>query len=405
MSKELNSFKRMLFILLGHIKGNLKRLPFLLFILVLSHPAATAQNRETRPVKAFWVIRDRLTTKQSVREVVETAKKHGFNHIFAQVRGRGDAYYNSEIVVRSPFVKGRNFDPLRVLINQAHKENIKVHAWVNVYLLWSSEKKPVSENHLLNQHPEWTARAYGDVIDAKKNRRQFKLQGSEGVYLSPGHPQVKKYLLAVFGELIDEYEIDGLHLDYVRYPGPEYGFNRAAMNSFRDETGVDPELFIESGAEISEVMGKASVEAFERQWKNFKLRSISNLVIALKERIKASGKPILLTAAVKPNPVSAREQNYQNWVRWVMSGTLDYAVPMNYNADLTQFMNNLESILTLVPADKLIMGIGAFNQNHFDVESKIYKSKSRGIEDFIFFSYNEILKEEEYVKAIQRALE
>jgi len=80
-------------------------------------------------------------------------------------------------------------------------------------------------------------------------------------------------------------------------------------------------------------------------------------------------------------------------------------LPANYNADLTQFMNNLESILTLVPPGKIIMGIGAFNQNHFDVESKIYKSKSRGIEDFIFFSYKDILKEEEYIKAIQRALE
>ena len=392
-------------ILIEHIKGNLKRLPFLLIALFLSHLSVLAQNREQEPIKAFWVIRDRLTTKKSIEEVVKTAKNYGFNQLFAQVRGRGDAYYNSEIVIRSPLVQGRNFDPLSELIRLAHKENIKVHAWVNVYLLWSSEKKPKSKKHLLNQHPEWTARAYGDVIDAKKKRRQFQQQGTEGVYLSPGHPQVQKYLLAVFGELIDKYEIDGLHLDYVRYPGPEYGFNQAAMNSFREETGVDPEIFIENGEEISNIVGKGSVKAFQRQWKNFKLRSISNLVIALKKKIETTGKPILLTAAVKPNPVSAREQNYQNWVRWIRSGTLDYAVPMNYNADLTQFMKNLESILTLVPPGKIIMGIGAFNQNHFDVESKIYKSKSEGINDFIFFSYNELLKDEKYVKAIQRALE
>ncbi len=380
-------------------------MPLLLVVLFLGYSSAKAQYTESNSIKAFWVSRDKLTTKQSVKQVVETAKQYGFNHIFAQVRGRGDAYYDSEVVMRSPLIQGRKFNPLKELLTLAHKENIKVHAWVNVYLLWSSEKKPKSKNHLLNQHPEWTARAYGDVIDAKKNRRQFKLQGSEGVYLSPGHPAVRKYLLAVFGELIDEYDIDGLHLDYVRYPGPEYGFNETAMKSFRDETGIDPEIFIENGAEISEVVGKESVEAFHRQWNNFKLRSISNLVIDIKNRIKTSDKKILLTAAVKPNPVSAREQNYQNWVRWVMAGTLDYAVPMNYNADLTHFMKNVESILTLIPPKRLIMGIGAFNQNHFDVESKIYKSKSSGIEDFIFFSYNDILKEEEYVKAIQRALE
>ena len=395
----------MVYILLGHLKGSLKRLPFLLLTLFFSHLSTLAQNTEREPIKAFWVIRDRLTTKKSVEEIVETAKNHGFNHLFAQVRGRGDAYYNSEIVMRSPLIQGRKFNPLKELLTLAHKENIKVHAWVNVYLLWSSEKKPESKNHLLNQHPEWTARAYGDVVDAKKTHRQFKLQGTEGVYLSPGHPEVSKYLLAVFRELIEEYDIDGLHLDYVRYPGPEYGFNQAAMNSFREETGVDPEIFIENGEEISNILGKESVEAFQRQWKNFKLRSISNLVISTRNLIKASGKKLLLTAAVKPNPVSAREQNYQNWVRWVMGGTLDYAVPMNYNADIREFTQNLESILTLVPPGKLIMGIGAFNQNHFDVESKIYKSKSEGIRDFIFFSYNELHNEEKYVKAIQRALE
>ena len=84
---------------------------------------------------------------------------------------------------------------------------------------------------------------------------------------------------------------------------------------------------------------------------------------------------------------------------------IDYAVPMNYNTDLTEFMKNVDAILNVAPPAKLIMGIGAFNQNHFDVESKIYKSKSRGLEDFIFFSYNEILNEKEYVKAIQRAME
>ena len=75
-------------ILLEHIKGNLKRLPFLLLILFLSHLTTLAQNRKPESIKAFWVIRDRLTTKKSVEEVVKTAKNYGFNHMFAQVRGR-----------------------------------------------------------------------------------------------------------------------------------------------------------------------------------------------------------------------------------------------------------------------------------------------------------------------------
>ena len=378
-------------------------LPFL-FIAILTTNAA-AQQPNNSHIKAFWVIRDRLVSKKSVTEIVDTASKFGFNHIFAQVRGRGDAYYNSRIVVKAPQVRGRNFDPLKELITQAHKQNINVHAWVNVYLLWSSDKKPKSRKHLLNVHPEWTAKAYGEVIDAKKSRRQFRLQGSEGVFLAPGNPEVEKYLLTVFDELLDNYPLDGLHLDYVRYPGPEYGYNEGTLNNFRMETGVDPEIFIENGKEISEMIGPESVKAFHRQWTSYKLRSISSLVEGIRSLINSSGKNVLLTAAVKPSPVSAIDRNYQNWVKWIREGSLDYAVPMNYNADLTQFMSNVEEILKVVPPDKLIMGIGAFNQNHFDVESKIYKTKSRGINDFIFFSYNEIVKEPEYIKAIGRALD
>ena len=387
------------------INGSLKRLPFLLPLMLFCASSLFAQKPDGNHIKAFWVIRDRMTTKSSVAEIVRTAKKYGFNHIFAQVRGRGDAYYHSDIVERAPQVQGRRFDPLGELLARAHREGIKVHAWVNVYLLWSSDKKPKSKNHLLNRHPEWTARAYGDVIDAKKNRKQFDLQGTEGVYLSPGHPPVKEYLLGVLSELMNTYDVDGIHLDYVRFPGPEYGYNQKALDKFREETGVDPEIFIENGAEISELIGSKSVEAFHRQWTNFKLRSITSFVNDLSKLIKASGKEIYLTAAVKPDPVSARENNYQNWVRWLRTGMIDYAVPMNYNTDLTEFMKNVDAILNVAPPAKLIMGIGAFNQNHFDVESKIYKSKSRGLEDFIFFSYNEILNEKEYVKAIQRAME
>ena len=378
-------------------------LSFLLAVFLSAE--VTAQQPNNTNIKAIWVIRDRLVNKKSVTEIVDTAHKFGFNHIFAQVRGRGDAYYNSRIVIKAPQVRGRNFDPLKELITQAHKRNIKVHAWTNVYLLWSSDKKPKSKKHLLNAHPEWTAKAYGEVIDAKKNRRQFRLQGSEGVFLAPGNPNVEKYLLSVFGELIDNYMLDGLHLDYVRYPGPEYGYNEGALDNFRAQTGVDPEIFIENRKEISEVMGPESVKSFRRQWTNFKLRSISSLVEGIRSMINSSGKNVLLTAAVKPSPISAIDKNYQNWVKWIREGSLDYAVPMNYNADLKQFMSNVEEILRVVPPDKLIMGIGAFNQNHFDVESKIYKTLSRGINDFIFFSYNEIVKDPEYIKAIGRALE
>jgi len=140
-----NDFPKEKSILKRQLKRSIIMLPFLLFAVLLAE--ANAQKENSGSIKAFWVIRDRLVSKESVTDIVQTARRFGFNHIFAQVRGRGDAYYNSNIVVKAPEVRGRIFDPLKELITQAHRNNIKVHAWTNVYLLWSSDKKPKSEKH------------------------------------------------------------------------------------------------------------------------------------------------------------------------------------------------------------------------------------------------------------------
>ena len=76
-----------------------------------------------------------------------------FNHLLVQVRGRGDAYYTSEIVPKSHFIQQIDFDPLSYLIPKAEEKGINVHAWVNTYILWSSNKKPLKENHILYSNP------------------------------------------------------------------------------------------------------------------------------------------------------------------------------------------------------------------------------------------------------------
>ena len=86
-----------------------------LFFFFLNHFLFCANSSNTN-VKALWVVRDYLTQKHLIDEVLYFANKNDFNHIFVQVRGRGDAYYNSEIVPKSHLVE-TDFDPLDYLIN------------------------------------------------------------------------------------------------------------------------------------------------------------------------------------------------------------------------------------------------------------------------------------------------
>ena len=131
----------------------------LLFFLFFNHYLLGLES--VQPVKALWVVRDFLTQQHLIDEVLEFANKNGFNHIFAQVRGRGDAYYNSEIVPKSHLVK-TEFDPLNHLIDSNNNNDIMIHAWINVYYLWSSMKSPTQKNHILLNNPEWLDRKKGD---------------------------------------------------------------------------------------------------------------------------------------------------------------------------------------------------------------------------------------------------
>ena len=99
---------------------------------------------------------------------VEFAEKNGFNHIFAQVRGRGDSFYNSSFVPKSNLVDS-NFDPLNYLILNCKNKDIKVHAWLNIYYLWSSPKKPITNESFIFQKPEWLDRKIDDEYILKKN--------------------------------------------------------------------------------------------------------------------------------------------------------------------------------------------------------------------------------------------
>ena len=89
-----------------------------------------------------------MVSKDLIDSVLDFAKTNGFNHIFAQVRGRGDAYYNSSLVPKSHLVDA-DFDPLEYLINSNKSNNIKIHAWINIYYLWSSQLLPKQKNHPL----------------------------------------------------------------------------------------------------------------------------------------------------------------------------------------------------------------------------------------------------------------
>ena len=93
-------------------------------------------NGEIFNVRALWIVRDHIVTKEKIDEILSFANSNNFNHLFVQIRGRGDAYYSSKIVPRSHLLANTNFDPLAYILKEATNYNINIHAWLNIYYLW-----------------------------------------------------------------------------------------------------------------------------------------------------------------------------------------------------------------------------------------------------------------------------
>jgi uncharacterized lipoprotein YddW (UPF0748 family) len=178
--------------------------------------AAPPAGEETR---ALWVVRHAITTPGRVDQVVEIASQLNINTLLVQVRGRGDAYFQSEITPRAEDLGATSpdFDPLERMIRRAHAAGLEVQAWINVYLVWSAGEPPRSPLHVVNAHPEWiSVRADGQRL-VEMLPEDFEEQKLEGMYLAPGNPEVKRHLREIVREIVTKYEIDGIHLDYVRY--------------------------------------------------------------------------------------------------------------------------------------------------------------------------------------------
>ena len=92
--------------------------------------------------RGLWIVRESMVSRAEIDAALEFAHRGDFNHVFVQVRGRGDAYYRSLIVPRSERIRERDLDPLAYTIRRGHELGLNIHAWVTTYQLWSARKPP-----------------------------------------------------------------------------------------------------------------------------------------------------------------------------------------------------------------------------------------------------------------------
>ena len=274
-----------------------------------------------------------------------------------------------------------------------HQLGLEVHAWMNTYILWSrsgqDDAAPYNLNHIYHTNKNWTESNIYGKSDSDVDITQVQSLNWEGIYLSPNHPEVNNYLLSVFKEVVDNYDIDGLHLDYIRFQSDVYGYNASGLKIFKEKYDFDP-LDIERNI-ISTNYGwkKNEIDSMKTMWDNYKIQNINNLLADIKKTIIESDKDISVSAAVKPDPNLAKDKWSQDWMQWLGSDFLDFVVLMNYASDNIGFYGPISSIKEKNNQDleKIIMGISTFNQSSKQVSEKIYLSHLYGFQGISLFSY------------------
>ncbi len=374
--------------------------------LALFQQAGSLSASPGRQGRALWVVRTSLLSRASIDSLVERTARAGFNTLFVQVCGRGDAYFPSRVYPPAESYArsiGGNFDPLAYLLKKAHARGLKVHAWVNTLLVWSSPKPPEDSSHVLNSHPEWIMVDSRGVSLSRYSRTKFNGLGITGVFISVAEPGARRLIESFVLELAGTYDLDGIHFDYLRYPMRSVDFSPRLRNGFRKAYGVDP---VELAA-LSERQGNGSDAEHARlsaQWTAFRAEAITGFLRGLSRSLNEKYPTLVRSAAVKPDIESAYRVFGQDWPRWVKEGLVDLVLPMAYSTDHQQVYKQISRACEAVGSRHVWAGLRAYNVPVDGIIERAARLIPLGLAGYCFFSYNGVEDNPVFFERVPNAL-
>lgn len=303
--------------------------PFFVFILStfaeacaqpnITTPEKTPPKREFRGVwiatvgNIDWPSSPGLSTDQQKKEMTDRLDAHqqeGINAIMFQVRPAADAFYAKGREPWSKWLTGKQgqapnpfYDPLEFAITEAHKRGMELHAWFNPYRATTDNKfYALSPEHITRIKPEWFF-VYGGI----------KL-------FNPGIPEVRDYLVKVFLDVVDNYDIDGVHLDDYFYPDQISGQYINDAETFKQyPNGFD------------------NIKDWRRNNVDLLIKMLSDSIHKHKPRVKFGISPFGVWANHYQNDEGSDTHGgasyyelYADSRKWIKEGWLDYINPQIY---------------------------------------------------------------------------
>jgi uncharacterized lipoprotein YddW (UPF0748 family) len=338
--------------------------------------------------------------------MVQAAVSGGFNTLIVQVRARGDAYFEGSLEPRAAELASRpGFDPLATTIEQAHAAGMKVHAWVSVNLVSSAYELPASRQHIVYRAPEWlmVPRELAAEMRSLPVRSPAYLgriarwtrahsDEVEGLYVSPASQAGAVHTAAVIGDMARKYPVDGVHLDYARYPNATFDYGPAALDQFKLEilsTVSAPERSAAAARERLDPLAYPNL--FPNRWEAFRRSRLTALIMRVRTAVKAARPGIVVSAAVVPDAQQAFEQRLQDWRTWLDEALVDVLCPMAYTPDAAVFQQQVAAAKAYAGDRPVWAGIGAYRLTSAQTLEHIAAAQRLGTAGIILFSYDALI--------------
>ena len=346
--------------------------------------------------RGLWVTRFDWTSfgqpasPNKIDEIVSNASFAGFNAIFFQVRGTGDAFYAPGLEPWAQRVSGGElgqapnpfWDPLAYFVQEAHAVGIELHAYINVYPLANCGDTPSSNT--TPRHVFWDLIDIHGITNGKPNGilwdTSYNVQCSTYQRATPASIDYDNHLIAIGQDLINRYDIDGIHLDHIRYGG--------------NNSSCDP---------VSE--SRWGTDCFTTGYENWQRAQVNGTVNRFYTDTILPNNGLALSAAVWPmyidywgwGGLEGYHYYYQDSKAWVQGGYIDIISPMiypgSYNCPDNSFwtQSRWETLVTDFHADSggryVVPGIGTGYCSFAEIEARINAARAIGTPGHALFSY------------------
>lgn len=375
---------------------NLKSVLSLCFIVMqLAFSQSLAKDPQISPdgaalpeaVRGVWltnVASDALYTREGIERAVELCAELGLNSIFVVTWNKGHTLYPSEIMRAftgvamdpslDPGQSGR--DPLRELIEAAHRRNIKVFAW---FEFGFAASHGAQGGELIRRKPHWAAL---DVDGELVSKNGFQ-------WLNALDPEVQAFMTSLVLEVIRNYDIDGIQGDD-RLPAmpSEGGYNPAITAAYQAETG-----------EI------APADSKDTKWLQWRASRLNRYAGDLYQSVKAQDPSVIVSFSPSVFPWSL--QHYlQDWPNWLEQGAVDLLIPQVYRHQLDSYRQTLHDTLSYVPhsqragfAPGVLIKVGETMPSQDMMRGMLAANREAGLLGEVFFFYEGLENYREVIQA------